>query len=576
MSSSTSTKTARVDRATSTSRKDGTTVKTSRASQTRSETLRLDNGVGATSSVVATRIGFLVVVACLLVFGLVMLYSASSIYSYNLSGDYTTVFFRQTIFVAVGVVIALVIALIPYRKYSLFFCSIALAITIPLLLMVLIEGSDALGARRWIDLGFTTLQPSEFAKIALILVMAHLVNRCRENGYSRTLIVLMIIACVVPVGLIVIEPDLGTTIIAVIGILAVLWFGGVPKRIIAVLVIGLVLFAALAIFGSGFRQSRFTAWLDPQSDPQGGGYQLLNSYYAFGGGGVFGVGLGLSRQKFNWLPQSENDFLFAIVGEELGLIGALVVMILFVCLVFLALKIARDAPDALGGMIAGAAGVIIGAQAFLNMLCVVGAVPITGKPLPFFSAGGSSISTTMILIGLIFSVSLQSTGVSVHEIRREQFSVVRGGRQQGLQAGGTGSVLSRLPSPAALVGALIPQKGTQSQQKRPDSRPSLERVPSSGRVRSAPQSKVVPISRGRAEKTVREARTQLRGGLPPSTVSPAKTLAFSRETKAVQDGRRKRPPQHTRVSQSQENAPISMASVRRNRVRISTGGSKSA
>ena len=577
-----------------------------------SEGKQAGRGRQTTGSVMVTRVGFLIIVSCLLVFGLVMLYSASSVYSYNIHGDYTTVFFRQTVFVAIGVLVALVIALIPYRKYTFAICAIALVVTIPLLGLVLLEGSDALGARRWIDLGFITIQPSEFAKIALILVMVHLVDRCRNNGYTWALIAVMFFACAIPVGLIVLEPDLGTTIIAVIGILAVLWFGGVPKRVVALLAVGLVVLALLAIIGSGFRQSRITSWLDPWSDPQVSGYQLLNSYYAFGGGGIFGVGLGLSRQKFNWLPQSENDFLFAIIGEELGLIGALVVMLLFIGLIVMALRIARDAPDALGAMVAGAAGVIIVTQAFLNMLCVVGALPTTGKPLPFFSAGGSSIISTMILVGLIMSVSLQSTGVSVHDVRREQFSLVRGGKRRGEQAGGVISVLAGLPNPAALVGALIPRKNTQERRRSGGGkvgsgvggkvgggvgaagvggkvggkvgggvgaggvgskgaggkvgggvgdRGAVERLAvSSDRTRSAVSNKspaqarpggsdkVVPISRGRAEKEARERR----------------------------ELNEKRAQYHDSTAQRKDTAPVSMASLRRNRVRRSAGGGNSA
>lgn len=318
--------------------KDGAAIKGGKGG---SKKARSAPSRGASSSVFVSRTGFLLVVVCLLLFGLVMLYSASSIYSYNQNGDYTAIFYKQVIFVAVGVVGALVIALIPYRAFNLPFSTIALIITVPLLVMVLIGGNDALGARRWIDLGFTTLQPSEFSKIAIMLVLAHLVDKCRNEGYSLGLILCMILACALPLGLIIVEPDLGTTIIAVIGILAVLWFGGVPKKVVGILTLCLVALALVAIMGTGFRQARIASWLDPSSDPLGDGYQLLNSYYAFGGGGIFGVGLGLSKQKFNWLPQGENDFLFAIVGEELGLIGALVMVALFMGLVVMALKIAR-------------------------------------------------------------------------------------------------------------------------------------------------------------------------------------------------------------------------------------------
>jgi len=556
----------------------------------------------ASGSVLWARVGLIAVVACLLIFGLVMLYSASSIYSYNATGDYGTVFFKQMVFVAVGLVLTLLIAIIPYHRFSLSFSAIALIATIPLLALVLIEGDAALGARRWIDLGFTTLQPSEFSKIAIMLVLAHLVDRCRNEGYSGPLIFLMFVACVIPVGLIIVEPDLGTTIIAVVGILAVLWFGGVPKRIVGVLAIVMVVMAVFAVVGTGFRQTRITSWLDPESDPLGSGYQLLNSYYAFGGGGIFGVGLGLSRQKFSWLPQSENDFLFAIVGEELGLIGALMVVALFMALVIMALRIAANAPDALGAMIAGASGVTIGTQAFLNMLCVVGALPTTGKPLPFFSAGGSSVITTMILVGLILSVSLQSTEASVYDFRREQFTMVEGGQRQGAAVGGRRSVLSRLPQPAAVVSGLPFMPAIQNR-----------KTPTSD--------KVVPISRGRAERNVREmhahdryasekpmrGQVQSRTNQSPVQAVPTKVRAVPMQARTAQAQAQVVPMQaraaqtqsrvaqtQTRISASSNSnkrtaprpaqeytrrraeAPLSMASLRRNRVKTAGGGGRPA
>ena len=203
-------------------------------------------------------------------------------------------------------------------------------------------------------------------------------------------------------------------------------------------------------------------------------------------------------------------------------------------------------------MVAGASGVAIGVQAFLNMLCVVGAMPITGKPLPFFSAGGSSIISTMILVGLILSVSLQSTGVSAYDIKREQFSLVRGGRRQNLQTGGAASILSALPNPAALVGALLPKQNTQERRQRPSTRPAAEKMPavSQGKVEKMPpvsrnrQEKVIPISRGQAEKATREKQALQRRNAPSAP--------------------------------SRDKAPVSMASLRRNRVKRSASGGNSA
>lgn len=210
-------------------------------------------------------------------------------------------------------------------------------------------------------------------------------------------------------------------------------------------------------------------------------------------------------------------------------------MLLFVGLVFMALRIARTAPDPLGAMIAGSCGVIIGAQAFLNMLCVVGAIPTTGKPLPFFSAGGSSIITTMMLVGLIISVSIRSSETNVYAFRREQFELVNGGGRQQGAAADVGSLLSRLPNPAAIIaGGIRPQPQSQMQIR---SKRSL-----------ASSDKIIPISRGRAERSAREKEAQ----------------------------RQKREGYHTAGSRKQSTTPVSMASLRRNRVRRSGSGGNSA
>lgn len=507
---------------------------------------------GPGASVLIPRIGFIACVVGLIIFGLVMLYSASSIYSYNLYGNYTEIFSKQLVFVAIGVVIVLAFAFVAYRARIIFpLCIAALLVSVVLLLYVYFAGNDALGARRWIDLGFTSIQPSEFAKIFVMLVLAHLVDRCKNEGYSWGLIFMMTAACVIPLALIVIEPDLGTTIIAFVGILTVLWLGGVSKRVIGLLVLVVLVFGVIAIMSTGFRQARISSWLDPASDPLGDGYQLLNSYYAFGGGGIFGVGLGLSKQKFSWLPQSENDFIFAILGEELGLIGALTVMLLFVGLVVFALGIARNAPDALGAMIAGSSGVMIGAQAFLNMLCVVGALPTTGKPLPFFSAGGSAIITTMILVGLVVCVSMRSNAASVYDFRREQFTVVSGGNRSAGQ--NQGSVLSRLPNPAALIAGGIRQRPAASSARSRAAGNSTRLKPVSSEQRaavhmSAQNNKVVPISRGKAERKAREAEA----------------------------ARKKRTEYHNGSARKQAEAPISMSSLRRNRTKKTGTGGRSA
>ena len=198
------------------------------------------------------------------------------------------------------------------------------------------------------------------------------------------------------------------------------------KGILLVL-LALMVVAGVGLAAYGFRSDRILAWLKPWENTDGVAYQIVNSFYAFGDGGIFGLGLGMSRQKYSYLPEAHNDFIFAIIGEELGLVGSLAVILLFMLFIYAGLQIAHRAPDLMGRMLAGASTVIIGFQAFLNILCVIGLLPITGKPLPFISYGGSSIIASLIFVGLILSVSFHSTLNDPGERRRRGFQVIQGG-----------------------------------------------------------------------------------------------------------------------------------------------------
>jgi cell division protein FtsW len=203
------------------------------------------------------------------------------------------------------------------------------------------------------------------------------------------------------------QSDLGTTLICIVGILAVMWLGGVkPYILITVVVLG-VAFMVFAVFGTGYRSGRLV-YLDPWNDGQGGygtGYNIIRSYYAFAEGGLFGVGLGNSHEKYQYLFASDSDFIFAVVGEELGLVGALTVIILFLVMLVAGLRISSMCPDAMGSVIAGAFTTMLVFQAFLNIGCTIGVFPTTGKPLPFISSGGSSMIASLAMVGFILSVS---------------------------------------------------------------------------------------------------------------------------------------------------------------------------
>jgi cell division protein FtsW len=388
--------------------------------------------------------------AALLLLGLVMVYSASTIIGITSFNDGAYYFKKQLIMVAAGLVVLVVAAVIPYHVWEHKVPAWCVwGVIVFLLILTLVLGNMGLGAKRWLDIAGFNLQPSEFAKIAMMLVVAGLVVHFHNNGSSNLLLGLMAMAIGVPVLLIMGQPDLGTTLVALVGVIAVFWFGEFPRKFILIGVGLLVVVGLLAITFTDFRQDRIDSLLDPWADPLDTGYQIINSFYAFSDGGIFGVGLGMSRQKFLYLPEAQNDFIFAIIGEELGLLGALAVVLLFLAFVIAALQVARNASGLFGRMVAGTAGTLIGFQAFLNMLCVVGWAPITGKPLPFVSAGGTSLIATLILVGLILAVSLRSNAPDPAAQRREQFLIIEGGSSRSAALGTGRSVTQSASRPAA-------------------------------------------------------------------------------------------------------------------------------
>jgi cell division protein FtsW len=367
----------------------------------------------------------------LLVFGLVMVYSASFVEAFTNPDiqDSAYIFKRQLMLVGIGLVALIVILAIDYRVWNSFVSWLPWLLGVVLLILTWATGNEELGGKRWLDVFGFNLQPSEFTKVAMLLLSAMLMVRLRKEGSTKPLIIMTAVAVGLPALLILLQPDLGTTLIALVGVVIVAWFGELSMKplFFVVLLIGLVGAAAIAF--TDFRTARIDAWLDPWADPLDGGYQIVNSLYAFAGGGPTGVGLGMSHQKYLYLSQAHNDLIFPIIGEEFGVIGTITVAVLFLLFLFAAFRIARAAPDLYGRVIAGSAAGMIGFQAFLNMLCTVNILPMTGKPLPFFSAGGSSIIVTLILVGLILNVSLRSKDTDEARERRDQLLIIDGGRR---------------------------------------------------------------------------------------------------------------------------------------------------
>ncbi len=389
----------------------------------------------AAPDVIGPRLIMLLCVLGLTLLGFVMIYSASSISAMSEDISTASYLIDQLGFAVVGVIAMFVLwKVVPYRFWEGPAIWVIWGVAVALLLLTAIMGLSALGAQRWLRLGPISLQPSEFVKIAIVLMAAKLFSEFRMGLTDpRTFIVQMIIFIVAPTGfLFATQSDLGTTAIIALGVLGVMWLGEVPLRTILIVIGCLVVFALGATVFSSYRGDRFL-YLNPWNDGENGygrGYQIIHSYYAFAEGGIFGTGLGNSREKYLYLPESETDFIYAIIGEELGLIGAMAVIIVWLILLWAGMRIARAATDDFGAMISGALTIMLVFQAFLNIGCVIGVFPTTGKPLPFISSGGSSLIASFMMIGLILSVSEDTGGRSVYEGRRDDLRVVRGGRSE--------------------------------------------------------------------------------------------------------------------------------------------------
>ncbi|MFA9445443.1 putative lipid II flippase FtsW [Egicoccus sp. AB-alg6-2] len=361
-----------------------------------------------------------VVTVVLLLTGLVMSYSASIVDAAE-AGDPFGVFRRQLVWAALGVPAFVVTANLDHRIWRRLAWPLMAASLIGLLL-VLVPGVGVtrFGSTRWLGFGPMVVQPSEVAKLAALLWIADVLERKRpRDGSLHTTAHLNVPAIpmlVLLAVLVLLQPDLGTTILLGLIVGAVLWVEGLPGKYVAVgAFLGLVSIAVLAVVAP-YRLRRITGWLDPEADPLGTGYQLMQSLFALGEGGWFGVGLGSSRSKWNFVPNPETDFIFAIIGEELGLLGATLVLGLFAALLYFGLRAAYGAEEGFARTVAfGITAWIVG-QALINIGTVTGLLPITGVTLPLVSVGGSSLVSTLVALGILVSIA-RSTPPVVTRLR---------------------------------------------------------------------------------------------------------------------------------------------------------------
>jgi cell division protein FtsW len=366
----------------------------------------------------------------LVAFGLVMVYSASSARAL-LSSDAPSYYLkRQAIYAVMGLVALVILSRFDFHRLR-HATQPLLAVTFFLLVAVLAIGTAVNGARRWIPIGFMNFQPSELAKLVLALWTAALLARKpapRTLGeLAKPIGVVVGLAC----ALILIEPDLGTAIAIAIMVSAILVVSGTRLRLLASatgIATGIVL---LAIWFEPYRRERIFSFLDPWHDPQGAGFQAVQSMIALGSGGFFGVGLGESVQKIYYLPEASTDMIFAIVGEELGLIGAMAVIAAFAVFAYAGFNVALHCRDPFGKRLAAGITALICGQAAVNVSAVMGIAPLTGIPLPFVSYGGSSLVVGLAAVGILLNIA------SNHAVVRETEVPDRGRRNRRTRASGT-------------------------------------------------------------------------------------------------------------------------------------------
>ena len=353
---------------------------------------------------------FLVLVLLLLIIGLIMLLSASFPYAEQTYGTPYHYFIRQLIFSGVGLFAMLSIGKINYERFR-GVSRIAVIVAVGLLILVIIPGVGITrnNATRWLGFGETlTFQPSEIAKIAVILYFADTISHKRERMESFREGVLPFAGLLVLIGgLMMLEPHLSGTVLIVATGVIMLIIGGIRMRWVLG---GGVLFGAavyVLIGKLGYGASRIAMWLDPWQDTTNDGYQMCQSLISIGSGGLFGLGLGRSRQKYMYLPERQNDFIFAIVCEELGFIGACLIILLFMALILRGFWIALRARDRFGTLLTVGIMSLFSLQTFMNIAVVTGLIPCTGISLPLFSYGGTALTLQLAEMGLVLSVSRQ-------------------------------------------------------------------------------------------------------------------------------------------------------------------------
>lgn len=378
----------------------------------------------AKRTVTLTRHGFdfplFIAVVAICAFGLVMMYSASYYYGITSHGDGLYFLKRQAIFFGIGMVGLFLLSFVKFTFYKNGVINILAYLGVLGLTFLTLAFPPVNEAKRWIPLGFFNLQPTELGKFVLVISLANIMSR-RVNmqnlivGIVPCLIVLVVL-CIPTI----LQPNLSMVVLYALTTYVMLYLGGTKRsHRLLLIVLGAVVLAALIML-KGYRSGRITSFINPEADPTGSSYQSIQSRIAFGNGGLFGQGLNFSRQKLNFLPERENDYISAIIGEELGFVGMLGLLAAYFFLVWRGITIAARCPDKFGKLLAGGITSVLAIQVVLNIGVASGALPSTGQTLPFISYGGTSMIVFLSAFGILLNVSRYTEVVSKNAKRSDE------------------------------------------------------------------------------------------------------------------------------------------------------------
>jgi cell division protein FtsW len=424
----------------------------------------------------------------LITLGLTMVLSASGVYSYDSDGSPWAVFGKQVMWTCVGLLAFYVALRMPVNMMRrLAFPGFVFTIVLLVLVLVPGIGQIANGSRGWFVFYGFSMQPSELAKIAFAIWGAHLLaTRRLERASLKEMLVPLVPGAVIALALILAQPDLGQSVSMGIILLGLLWYAGLPLKVFITSLVSVMSAAAVLAMVEGYRSARVQSWLDPSADAQGSGYQARQARFALANGGVFGDGLGQGAAKWNYLPNAHNDFIFAIIGEELGFIGAFGLLLLFALFAYTGTRIANRSVDPFLRLLTATATLWILSQVFINVGYVIGLLPVTGLQLPLISAGGTSTSTTLLMIGIMANAAR-------HE--PDAVAALRAGRDDRMNR------ILRLPLPEPYVPTRVEALRDRLRTRRPAARPQAKvaarkPVPAKKQPRKRPTGDRQPVRTG--------------------------------------------------------------------------------